>query len=75
MHSGMYTAYENGTFVLGEVFSTSRNCKNNFDTVYIDALKKSNNFIRQGKDVLLRNGNSLLVKLVWQDANKVEEKG
>jgi len=66
MHFGVYTAYENGTLSIGDFFSTARSCKDNFDSSYLEALKKSDNWVRQNKDLIFKNGAKTLLSLAWQ---------
>lgn len=65
MHSSSYKAFENGTIIFGQFFSTSRTCKDDSDNFYIDALKKSDSFIKQGTNIILkaRNINVLTLSL------------
>jgi heat shock protein HslJ len=66
MHSGFYSAFENGTVKFGEFFSTTRVCKVDFDKTYLDALKQSDSFTKKGKDLSLNSGSKLSLSLAWQ---------
>jgi heat shock protein HslJ len=66
MHFGVYTAYENGTLKIGDFFSTSRTCTTNFDTNYLDALRSCDNWAKQGKNIVLKNGSKIALSLSWQ---------
>lgn len=66
IHSGLYSAYDNGLFhIVGDFFSTKRACSVDNDNVYLNGLKSSDNYMRQDKDILLRSGTNLLMRLVY----------
>ena len=66
IHSGIYSAFENGTVTIGKFFSTRRACREDFDKVYLDALTTSGNFVRENKNLVLKNGVNVLLVLSWQ---------
>lgn len=61
-----YTQYILTTFsIIGDFFSTRRACKIDNDKIYINALKSTDNYIREDKNILLRNGSKVVMKLVY----------
>lgn len=65
IHSGIYNAFGNGTVTIGKFFSTRRACREDFDKIYLDALTKTDNYLKDNQNLILRNGANVLLTLTW----------